>query len=354
MVFAGRVVPHLLHKRGGLLVAEYFKQLMFYRELVHFCLTFIWISLHTFVMSNCLVSLHHCERIQQEFFKMALGCRACISTVEVGGGTHAVLWMTHFVLCTKGFVTQCVCRWYLHITTDFFLFCPPFLFILFQDMGPTSMPSVPLMVGCGVSCTALLILLLIYAAFWRYRRPFFSFPCLAPPSPVHLPTLTLLPRVLGWFLSTSRAPAITLKCNLRLSFATARTTMSYKCFKCSRRGGFWCTGGGVMIRFLLVHATDGEIMLITLWLYEKMEFLFFLLFPSDFISLSITLISHVCRSFPPLRRYIRSERSIILVNFCLSILASNLLILVGQSQTLSKVGGFLFFSECFRVNVYVY
>uniref|UniRef100_A0A673M1Y8 Adhesion G protein-coupled receptor B2 n=1 Tax=Sinocyclocheilus rhinocerous TaxID=307959 RepID=A0A673M1Y8_9TELE len=35
-------------------------------------------------------------------------------------------------------------------------------------------------------------------------------------------------------------------------------------------------------------------------------------------------------------RYIRSERSIILVNFCLSILASNVLILVGQSQTLSK------------------
>ncbi|CAI5690276.1 unnamed protein product [Oreochromis niloticus] len=38
------------------------------------------------------------------------------------------------------------------------------------DMGPTSMPSVPLMVGCGISCTALLILLLIYAAFWRYIR----------------------------------------------------------------------------------------------------------------------------------------------------------------------------------------
>ncbi|XP_037651487.1 adhesion G protein-coupled receptor B2 isoform X1 [Sebastes umbrosus] len=38
------------------------------------------------------------------------------------------------------------------------------------DMGPVSMPSVPLMVGCGVSCTALLILLLIYAAFWRYIR----------------------------------------------------------------------------------------------------------------------------------------------------------------------------------------
>eukprot|EP00066_Takifugu_rubripes_P005198 XP_003969088.2 PREDICTED: brain-specific angiogenesis inhibitor 2 [Takifugu rubripes] len=38
------------------------------------------------------------------------------------------------------------------------------------DMGPVSMPSVPLMVGCGVSCTALLILLLIYTAFWRYIR----------------------------------------------------------------------------------------------------------------------------------------------------------------------------------------
>ncbi|XP_058608680.1 adhesion G protein-coupled receptor B2 isoform X17 [Onychostoma macrolepis] len=37
-------------------------------------------------------------------------------------------------------------------------------------MGPSSMPSVPLMVGCGISCTALLILLLIYAAFWRYIR----------------------------------------------------------------------------------------------------------------------------------------------------------------------------------------
>ncbi|XP_035385085.1 adhesion G protein-coupled receptor B2 isoform X9 [Electrophorus electricus] len=38
------------------------------------------------------------------------------------------------------------------------------------DMGPSSFPSVPLMVGCGVSCTALFILLLIYAAFWRYIR----------------------------------------------------------------------------------------------------------------------------------------------------------------------------------------
>ncbi|MGH0157117.1 UNVERIFIED_CONTAM: hypothetical protein FKN15_032940 [Acipenser sinensis] len=36
------------------------------------------------------------------------------------------------------------------------------------------------------------------------------------------------------------------------------------------------------------------------------------------------------------KTYIKSERSIILLNFCLSILASNILILVGQSQTLSR------------------
>uniref|UniRef100_A0A668RQM8 Adhesion G protein-coupled receptor B2 n=1 Tax=Oreochromis aureus TaxID=47969 RepID=A0A668RQM8_OREAU len=60
------------------------------------------------------------------------------------------------------------------------------------------------------------------------------------------------------------------------------------------------------------------------------------------ISLSLMLTAHACHFslFPVSRfsafRYIRSERSIILVNFCLSILASNLLILVGQSQTLSK------------------
>ncbi|NXM81726.1 AGRB2 protein, partial [Oenanthe oenanthe] len=36
------------------------------------------------------------------------------------------------------------------------------------------------------------------------------------------------------------------------------------------------------------------------------------------------------------RRFIKSERSIILLNFCVSILASNILILVGQSQMLSK------------------
>ncbi|OWK12813.1 hypothetical protein Celaphus_00014895 [Cervus elaphus hippelaphus] len=37
-------------------------------------------------------------------------------------------------------------------------------------------------------------------------------------------------------------------------------------------------------------------------------------------------------------RFIKSERSIILLNFCLSILASNILILVGQSRALSKAG----------------
>lgn len=38
-----------------------------------------------------------------------------------------------------------------------------------------------------------------------------------------------------------------------------------------------------------------------------------------------------------LDRYIRSERSIILINFCLSIISSNILILVGQTQTHNKV-----------------
>ncbi|NXP41354.1 AGRB2 protein, partial [Leiothrix lutea] len=39
---------------------------------------------------------------------------------------------------------------------------------------------------------------------------------------------------------------------------------------------------------------------------------------------------------PQQGRFIKSERSIILLNFCVSILASNILILVGQSQMLSK------------------
>ena len=40
-----------------------------------------------------------------------------------------------------------------------------------------------------------------------------------------------------------------------------------------------------------------------------------------------------CHSFVFFYRYIRSERSIILLNFCLSIICSNILILVGQTQT---------------------
>uniref|UniRef100_A0A8C8JDU3 Adhesion G protein-coupled receptor B1a n=1 Tax=Oncorhynchus tshawytscha TaxID=74940 RepID=A0A8C8JDU3_ONCTS len=38
-----------------------------------------------------------------------------------------------------------------------------------------------------------------------------------------------------------------------------------------------------------------------------------------------------------LLRYIRSERSVILINFCLSIISSNALILIGQTQTRNKV-----------------
>uniref|UniRef100_A0A8D2L052 Adhesion G protein-coupled receptor B2 n=1 Tax=Varanus komodoensis TaxID=61221 RepID=A0A8D2L052_VARKO len=37
-------------------------------------------------------------------------------------------------------------------------------------MDPGSSPSVPLMIGCAVSCMALLTLLVIYAAFWRFIK----------------------------------------------------------------------------------------------------------------------------------------------------------------------------------------
>lgn len=48
-------------------------------------------------------------------------------------------------------------------------------------------------------------------------------------------------------------------------------------------------------------------------------------------------------STPPAlaHRYIRSERSVILINFCLSIISSNALILIGQTQTRNKVSGLL-------------
>lgn len=43
----------------------------------------------------------------------------------------------------------------------------------------------------------------------------------------------------------------------------------------------------------------------------------------------------------PSHRYIRSERSVILINFCLSIISSNALILIGQTQTRNKVDSLL-------------
>ncbi|NXW37171.1 AGRB2 protein, partial [Phaetusa simplex] len=39
-----------------------------------------------------------------------------------------------------------------------------------QAMDPSGTPSVPLMIGCAVSCMALLTLLVIYAAFWRFIK----------------------------------------------------------------------------------------------------------------------------------------------------------------------------------------
>ncbi|XP_030075479.1 adhesion G protein-coupled receptor B2 [Microcaecilia unicolor] len=37
-------------------------------------------------------------------------------------------------------------------------------------LDPSAAPSVPLMIGCAVSCMALLILLAVYAAFWRFIK----------------------------------------------------------------------------------------------------------------------------------------------------------------------------------------
>lgn len=48
------------------------------------------------------------------------------------------------------------------------------------------------------------------------------------------------------------------------------------------------------------------------------------------------LIVEFCVALPSCR-YIRSERSVILINFCLSIISSNALILIGQTQTRNKV-----------------
>lgn len=58
-----------------------------------------------------------------------------------------------------------------------------------------------------------------------------------------------------------------------------------------------------------------------------------------------------------LDRYIRSERSIILINFCLSIISSNILILVGQTQTHNKVwlnSLYTSIAICFYLAEYIY
>ncbi|XP_029818913.1 adhesion G protein-coupled receptor B2 [Manacus vitellinus] len=43
-------------------------------------------------------------------------------------------------------------------------------FVIGAAMDPSGTPSVPLMIGCAVSCMALLTLLVIYAAFWRFIK----------------------------------------------------------------------------------------------------------------------------------------------------------------------------------------
>uniref|UniRef100_A0A4W3JUX1 Adhesion G protein-coupled receptor B2 n=1 Tax=Callorhinchus milii TaxID=7868 RepID=A0A4W3JUX1_CALMI len=45
-----------------------------------------------------------------------------------------------------------------------------FVPFIFQSMDFTGVPSVPLMIGCGIACMALLTLLAVYAAFWRFIK----------------------------------------------------------------------------------------------------------------------------------------------------------------------------------------
>lgn len=174
-------------------------------------------------------------------------------------------------------------------------------------MGPASMPSVPLMVGCGVSCTALLILLLIYAAFWRY-------------TPDSTLTLQLCSGDLYHYSGFPTNALSALLCLPRTVPKLHRGLMRNKWFKYCR--GWWLDSGNTHDRWQN-QANDSA---------APKKILFS-------PSIRHLYLSHkfVTLALSPLCRYIRSERSIILVNFCLSILASNLLILVGQSQTLSKV-----------------
>ncbi|NXS72397.1 AGRB2 protein, partial [Pandion haliaetus] len=54
------------------------------------------------------------------------------------------------------------------VATSTWLSSPPL--VPHQAMDPSGTPSVPLMIGCAVSCMALLTLLVIYAAFWRFIK----------------------------------------------------------------------------------------------------------------------------------------------------------------------------------------
>uniref|UniRef100_A0A8C1B286 Adhesion G protein-coupled receptor B1a n=1 Tax=Cyprinus carpio carpio TaxID=630221 RepID=A0A8C1B286_CYPCA len=66
-----------------------------------------------------------------------------------------------------------------------------------------------------------------------------------------------------------------------------------------------------------------------------MQFLFLFLLFLHAISSFASCASMVCTD--AFTWYIRSERSVILINFCLSIISSNALILIGQTQTRNKV-----------------
>lgn len=113
-------------------------------------------------------------------------------------------------------------------------------------MGPTSMPSVPLMVGCGVSCTALLILLLIYAAFWRWE---------------HTHTQYTHDTQTWW-------------CHACVYIHTSPTTIQathHMCVHCCVRipvrpnkEQMVQLQQGVVISFVVTHMTDGKIKLMTL------------------------------------------------------------------------------------------
>lgn len=73
----------------------------------------------------------------------------------------------------------------------------------------------------------------------------------------------------------------------------------------------------------------------------------------DYVSMKETKkIRFICCCFYYSLRYIRSERSIILLNFCLSIVCSNILILVGQTQTHNVVSVLLVVFLFYRCSAY--